>query len=142
MDHLSKAQRSVLMARVKQIDTEPELLVRKALHRRGLRYVLADRRLPGRPDLSFPRYKAVVFIHGCYWHGHDTCTRGRPSKSNVEYWSEKIATNRSRDARNEEALRQLGWRVFVVWLCEIRSVASRDRITNELADQIKNASID
>lgn len=124
------------MSRVKQVDTEPELLVRKALHRRGLRYVLADRRLPGKPDLAFPRYKAVVFVHGCFWHGHETCTRGRPATSNTEYWAPKIAANRERDARNEEALRQLGWRVFIVWACEIRSATGREEKMDALANLI------
>ena len=137
MDPLSKSERSALMRRVKQVDTEPELLVRKALHRRGLRYLLADRRLPGKPDLVFPRYKAVVFVHGCFWHGHEICTRGRPAASNTDYWAPKIASNRERDARNEKALRQQGWRVFFVWACEIRNALGREEKMDVLAQQIK-----
>lgn len=125
------------MSRVKQVSTEPEMLVRRGLHQRGLRYVLADRRLPGTPDLVFPRYKAVVFVHGCYWHGHEACTRGKPSKTNTEYWVPKIAANKARDARSEAALREMGWRVFVVWLCEIRTSAKLEAKLEELTRQIQ-----
>lgn len=125
------------MSHVKQFDTEPEMLVRRGLHQRGLRYVLADRRLPGTPDLVFPRYKAVVFVHGCYWHGHETCSRGKPSQTNTAYWAPKIAANKVRDARTEAVLRQMGWRVFVVWLCELRAVATREKKLEELARQIR-----
>ena len=138
MDSFSKIERSALMSRVKHVDTEPELVVRRALHRRGLRYVLADRRLPGKPDLVFPRHKAVVFVHGCFWHGHSECTRGRPSASNTEYWAPKITANKARDNRNERALRDMGWRVFVVWACEIRSAAGREGKMDVLAKKIFN----
>ena len=137
VDHLSKERRSALMKKVKQAGTEPEMLIRRGLHRRGLRYVLGDPRLPGRPDLSFPKYRAVVFVHGCFWHGH-ACGRGRPAGSNVEYWEKKIATNRARDARNEDSLRQLGWRVFVVWSCEIRNAGGREQLIDKLANRIVN----
>ncbi len=125
------------MSRVKQVATEPEMLVRRGLHRRGLRYVLTDRRLPGTPDLVFPRYKTVVFVHGCYWHGHETCTRGKPSKTNSEYWAPKIAANKARDVRSEAALQEMGWRVFVVWLCEIRSSTNLEAKLDELTRQIQ-----
>jgi len=137
VDHLSKEQRSALMKTVKQTGTDVELVVRRGLHRLGLRYVLADKRLPGRPDLSFPRYRAVVFVHGCYWHGHD-CNRGRAAQSNVSYWGSKIEQNKARDARIEATLRSRGWRVFVVWGCALRSAASIERTVGDLADRIRN----
>ena len=98
------------MKRVKQKHTAPELIVRKELHKRGLRYKIGDRRLPGRPDLSFPRYRVAIFVHGCFWHGHH-CRLGKRPSTNIDYWVPKIMANRQRDARKEQALRERGWRV-------------------------------
>ncbi|WP_418130119.1 very short patch repair endonuclease [Variovorax sp. 278MFTsu5.1] len=119
MDNLSPERRSDLMKRVRRSDTKPEVTLRKALHRLGFRYVIGDKRLPGTPDLVFPKYKAAVFVHGCFWHGHE-CRQGRAPSSNVDYWAPKIAANRARDARKEQALREQGWRVFNVWECELK----------------------
>lgn len=119
MDNLSPERRSDLMKRVRRSDTKPEVTLRKALHRLGFRYVIGDKRLPGTPDLVFPKYKAAVFVHGCFWHGHE-CRQGRAPSSNVDYWAPKIAANRARDARKEQALRERGWRVFNVWECELK----------------------
>ena len=107
------------MKRVKRADTKPEVTLRKALHRLGFRYVVGDKRLPGTPDLVFPKYEAAVFVHGCFWHGHE-CRQGRTPTSNVDYWGPKIVANRARDARKEQALRDLGWRVFTVWECQLK----------------------
>ena len=119
MDTLSPERRSALMKRVKRSSTKPEVTLRKALHRLGFRYVIGDKRLPGTPDLVFPKYKAAVFVHGCFWHGHE-CRQGKAPSSNVEYWGPKIVANRARDARKEQALRDLGWRVLTVWECALR----------------------
>ena len=119
-DTLSKERRSALMKRVKQKHTAPELAVRKALHKQGLRYKIGDSKLPGRPDLSFPRYRAVVFVHGCFWHGHN-CRAGRLPTTNTDFWSLKIAGNQKRDMRKEVALQELGWKVLTVWQCELKS---------------------
>lgn len=119
-DTLSKERRSALMKRVKQRNTAPELTVRKALHKRGLRYNIGDPRLPGRPDLSFPQYRVALFVHGCFWHGHD-CRAGRLPTTNIDYWRPKIDGNRKRDMQKESALRDLRWRVFTLWQCEIRA---------------------
>lgn len=108
------------MKRVKRSDTGPELMLRKAVHRLGLRYVIGAKRLPGTPDLAFPKYKAAVFVHGCFWHGHD-CRQGRSPSSNVEYWTQKVEANRARDKRKEQALIDLGWRVYTVWECELKA---------------------
>ncbi|PMS14335.1 very short patch repair endonuclease [Trinickia dabaoshanensis] len=118
MDSLSKAQRSDRMKRVKQRDTALEVLVRKGLYRRGLRYRLGGCGLPGRPDLVFPGRKAVVFVHGCFWHAHD-CRLGRRPTSNAEFWQGKAIANKERDARKEAELQAHGWRVFVVWQCQL-----------------------
>lgn len=108
------------MKRVNRSGTLPELTVRKELHRLGLRYVIGGRSLPGTPDLVFPKHQAVVFVHGCFWHGHD-CRQGRLPSSNIDYWRPKIVANRERDARKERALTALGWRVFTVWECQLKN---------------------
>ena len=121
VDTLTKEARSKLMARVRQKDTSPEVRLRKQLHATGLRYVLHPASLPGRPDLVFPKYQIAIFVHGCFWHGHN-CRAGRPPTSNQSYWTEKIAANRARDARKATALRALGWRVATVWECQTKGV--------------------
>lgn len=123
------------MKRVKRSDTKPELTLRKALHKMGFRYVIGDKRLPGTPDLAFPKHKAAVFVHGCFWHGHD-CRQGRAPCSNVGYWVPKIEANRARDARKEQGVRDVGWRVFTVWECQLR-VKPRDKTVESLAREIK-----
>jgi len=118
VDSLTPEQRSERMGRVRQQGTSLELLVRKDLHRRGLRYRLGRCGLPGRPDLVFPRRKAVVFVHGCFWHAHD-CPLGRRPTSNVRFWEQKALANKKRDARKEAELKGLGWTVYVLWQCEV-----------------------
>lgn len=137
MDSLDIERRSALMKRVKQANTKPELIVRRELHRRGLRYVIGDRRLPGSPDLSFPRHRAVVFVHGCFWHGHG-CRKGRLPTSNVTYWAPKISGNRERDQRKVDALQVQGWRVFTVWECETRPCSDLAGRMDALADSIRD----
>ena len=139
MDTLDQRQSSALMKRVKQANTKPELIVRKELHRRGLRYVIGDRRLPGSPDLSLPRHRAIVFVHGCFWHGHG-CRKGRLPTTNVDYWVPKIAANRERDARKVTALEVLGWRVFTVWECETNAVADLSSRMDDLAASIRSSA--
>lgn len=114
------------MASVGQKNTGPEMAVRRLLHRLGYRYGLHRRDLPGCPDLVFRSRRRVVFVHGCFWHGHD-CRKGRPPTSRVEYWSEKIGTNRARDARNVNDLEERGWEVCIVWECEVKDAASLRR---------------
>ncbi|WP_338669327.1 very short patch repair endonuclease [Pseudodesulfovibrio methanolicus] len=121
-DHVSKSERSRIMSLVKQKNTKPELLVRSYLHKNGLRFRLHDRRLPGSPDLVFPMYHTVVFVNGCFWHGHESsqCRRATIPKTNEGYWREKIANNKLRDLRNIFQLENDGWRVLVVWECQIK----------------------
>lgn len=108
----------MLMRSVKTRNTAPELAVRRHLHAAGLRFVLHPGDLPGRPDIVLPRRSTVIFVHGCFWHGHD-CAHGRvKAKTNTAFWSEKIAANRKRDARKTAALRALGWHVETIWECE------------------------
>lgn len=120
------------MASVRQKDTGPEMAVRRMLHSMGYRYSLHRRNLPGRPDLVFgPRHK-VVFVHGCFWHGHD-CRKGRLPTSRVDYWSEKVSKNKARDARNVRDLAACGWEVCIVWECETADLDSlRQRLVRFL----------
>jgi DNA mismatch endonuclease, patch repair protein len=124
VDTVKPAVRSRIMASVGQKDTGAELLLRKALHRRGLRYKLHDRALPGSPDLVFKRFGAVVFVHGCYWHSHG-CHRSTIPKTRNEFWTAKFKANKVRDARNRAQLLQKGWRVLTVWECTLRGKTAK-----------------
>ncbi|ARP65528.1 very short patch repair endonuclease [Mesorhizobium sp. WSM1497] len=118
-DIVSPEVRSRMMAGIKGVNTKPEMMLRLALHAGGFRYRLHDRRLPGRPDMVFPRRRAVLFAHGCFWHGHD-CHLFRLPATRPEFWREKIAGNRQRDETSERALIENGWRCGVVWECALR----------------------
>jgi DNA mismatch endonuclease (patch repair protein) len=119
MDTLSPQERSERMSRVRSKDTKPELVVRRLVHRLGFRYRLHDRKLPGQPDMVFAGKKSVIFVHGCFWHRHKDCSLCRLPKSKLEFWKPKLEENRRRDSRNERKLRKEGWRVLVVWECEV-----------------------
>ncbi|WP_440060460.1 very short patch repair endonuclease [Pseudomonas syringae] len=118
-DVVDSATRSRMMAGIQGKNTSPELLIRKALHARGFRFRLHAKHLPGKPDLILPKYNAVIFIHGCFWHGHD-CPYFKVPKTRPEFWREKIGKNRDRDLIQIASLRALGWRVLVVWECAVR----------------------
>jgi DNA mismatch endonuclease (patch repair protein) len=118
-DIVSQGKRSEMMSGIRATDTKPELLLRKALHANGFRYRLYDKRLAGKPDIVLPKYNAVIFVHGCFWHGHD-CHLFKMPKSRTEFWREKIEGNRGRDARNRKLLLDSGWRVAEVWECAIK----------------------
>ncbi|WP_367268186.1 very short patch repair endonuclease [uncultured Thiohalocapsa sp.] len=134
-DTRTPAQRRRIMQSVKRKDTGPELTVRRLLHRMGYRFCLHRRDLPGKPDIVLPRWKTVILVHGCFWHGHD-CRYGRPPRSRTEYWVNKIETNRKRDARVAVALTQLGWRVATIWQCETTDTAHVARVLRAyLGDQ-------
>ena len=123
MDTVDKETRSRIMSSVGQKDTGPETLLRYALHKARLRYRLHDRTLPGSPDLAFPRFKAVVFVHGCYWHSHG-CYKSTIPKSRREFWEDKFSANRERDECNVGFLRERGWRVLTVWECILKGKTS------------------
>lgn len=120
-DRIDPKTRSLLMSRVKQHNTAPEIAVRTALHRRGYRFRLKTPLLPARPDILFPGRKKVVFVHGCFWHGH-SCKRGTPPASNREFWEAKLSKNKVRDARVLKELRRMGWRSIVIWECEVKNL--------------------
>ncbi len=118
-DPLTPEQRQHNMSRIRSRDTRPEMLIRRGLHALGLRYRLHVRRLPGTPDLVFPRARAVIFVHGCFWHGHD-CALGIKPKTNTEFWSAKITRNQTRDRLAIKELEGKGWRIAVVWECALK----------------------
>jgi len=120
-DTRTTEQRRKIMQAVKGKDTGPEWTVRRLLHGAGYRYRLHDQRLPGRPDIVFPARRKAIFVHGCFWHGHD-CAKGRLPKTRLDYWSPKIQANRERDARKRTELEAMGWDVLVVWQCEINEI--------------------
>lgn len=124
-DVISRVRRSELMSRIRGSDTKPEFAVRRGLHRAGFRFRLHQGRLPGRPDLVLARYRAVIFVHGCFWHRHRGCPLAYRPKSRTGFWSEKFRQNRARDRRQERELREAGWRVLVVWECGLRSAPDR-----------------
>jgi DNA mismatch endonuclease, patch repair protein len=126
-DKLSGEQRSENMRRIKSTGMKPEMLVRRLVHSMGYRYRLHRKDLPGKPDLVFGPRKKVIFVHGCFWHGHDAegCPDRRTPKSNVSYWSPKLARNKSRDAERVIALEKAGWKVLTIWECETRYDLSR-----------------
>lgn len=123
VDTLTPEARSARMARIGAKNTVPELAVRRVAHALGYRFRLHRKDLPGRPDLVFPRHRKVVFVHGCFWHGHD-CGKGRLPKSNVAFWENKISRNRERDARVVTDLEQGGWSVLILWQCQTKDPRS------------------
>ena len=118
-DIYSKEKRSALMAKVRAKNTRPERTVRSWLHRQGYRFRLHRQDLPGKPDIVLPKYQAVIFVHGCFWHRHQGCRKASTPTTNASMWAEKFRQNIDRDQRKQQELEQLGWRVIVLWQCEI-----------------------
>lgn len=116
-DMVSKVRRSQIMARIKAQDTSPEIIVRSMLHRMGYRFRLHVKKLPGKPDIVMSKHKLVVFVNGCFWHGHN-CSDGHRPKSNIKYWSQKLDRNADRDKKTKRLLRKNGWRVATIWSCQ------------------------
>ena len=137
-DILTPDARSALMARVRGKDTKIELVVRRGLHARGFRYRLGGAGLPGRPDIVLPKYRTVVFVHGCFWHGHD-CPLYRLPKTRPDFWRAKVDANRARDQRAIEKLESLGWRSIVVWECGMRGLPAEatEKLVTALAADIR-----
>ena len=136
MDSLSPEKRSWNMARIKGKDTSIEVKVRKYLFSQGFRYRKNVKTLPGKPDIVLPKYKAVVFVHGCFWHRHPGCKDATTPKTRTEFWQEKFNRNVANDLRHKEELIQSGWRVFTVWECEITKCF--DETMNRLIEQIRS----
>jgi len=124
VDHLSRHARSANMALIRAKDTKPELVIRKLLHARGLRYRIHDKRLPGKPDISIHKYKIVIEVKGCFWHQHEGCRFASQPKSNTHYWKQKLEKNKIRDQSNQILLEQLGFRLFTIWECETKNTTT------------------
>ena len=138
-DRITPEQRHLCMSHIKGRDTKPEILVRKALFRRGFRYRVNVKGLAGHPDIVLPKHRTVVFVNGCFWHGHVDCKRAKLPDTNAEFWREKIEKNIQRDLASKEALEQEGWRVLIVWECELSKMRFEETI-NALVEHILSDS--
>jgi DNA mismatch endonuclease (patch repair protein) len=125
-----KKTRSYNMSRIRAKDTKPEMLVRRFLHAQGFRYKLHDKTLPGKPDLVLPKYKTVIFIHGCFWHGHEGCRYYVVPKTRTEWWLNKINTNSSNDDKAVNTLKKQGWRIIILWECDLKADKMPKTLTN------------
>lgn len=137
-DIVDAATRRRMMQGIRGRDTKPELLVRRGLHSRGFRYVLGGRDLPGRPDLVFPSKAVVIFVHGCFWHRHPGCRFACVPGTRMEFWMSKFEANVRRDDRQQEQLRELGWKVLIVWECELRT--DSEAVIEHLRDTLSRST--
>ncbi|MCL6675437.1 DNA mismatch endonuclease Vsr [Akkermansia muciniphila] len=136
-DIFSQAKRSDIMSKISNKDTKPEILVRKFLFSQGFRYRINVRTLPGKPDIVLPKYKIAIFVHGCFWHGHD-CKKGKLPSSNIDFWKNKILKNKLRDNENQAQLALLSWKVIVIWQCEISKIDKKIETFNKLLENIRH----
>lgn len=142
MDVFTPEKRSEVMSRIRGRNTKPELALRSMLHRLGFRFTVngpKNKTLPGKPDIVLPRFKTVIFVHGCFWHGHETCPAFRLPKTRTDWWTAKIHGNHARDQRNEAATLALGWQVITVWECELKKPESRKRMEDRLDDLLRRS---
>jgi len=139
-DVFDAAARSAVMRKVRGQNTGPEMLVRRTLHKMGYRFRLHRRNLPGRPDIVLPKHKSVVFVHGCFWHGHPGCPRADRPTSNIEFWNRKLDRNAERDYKASAALEEMGWRVLVLWECEIKTEAAVESAIEGFLDTAEGVS--
>ena len=128
----TKKQRSFNMSRIKGKDTKPEMLVRKFLHTKGYRYKLHDKTLPGKPDIVLPKYKTVIFVHGCFWHGHTNCKYFVVPKTRTQWWTDKINRNKANDEKAVKVLQKDGWKVIVIWECKLKPAKVEKTLRNIL----------
>lgn len=132
-DKLTKEQRHLCMSHIHGKDTRPEVFVRKSLWRLGFRYRLNASDLPGKPDIVFPKYRTVIFINGCFWHGHEGCKKFTVPETNRDFWMAKIDRNKQRDSDNTAALQSSGWKVLIVWECELSTKDKREQTINRIS---------
>lgn len=131
MDRISSEHRSWNMSRIRNKDTRPEIIVRSILHGEGLRFTVngpKNKKLPGKPDIVLPKYKTVIFVHGCFWHGHKNCRDFRIPKTRSEWWREKLEGNVARDQRKQAELRELGWKIRVIWECQLKTQSKAEKL--------------
>ena len=134
MDIWDKKKRSEVMSKIRSKNTKPEILLRKALFAKGYRYRINDKKLPGKPDIVLPKYKTAIFVHGCFWHGHEkeNCIDSHVPKTNTIFWLEKINKNKERDKKNIAQLELNGWKVLIVWDCEIQRKGNVENIIQKI----------
>ena len=135
MDTLSPKERSERMSLIRGTGSAPEMKLRRLVHRMGFRYRLHVKELPGKPDLVFPARNAIIFMHGCFWHRHEGCSLARLPKSKLEFWKPKLESNKERDIRNQRQLESLGWRVLIIWECEMADV---ERVSTIIREFLQN----
>lgn len=129
-DIFSKDKRSDIMSKISSKNTKPEILVRKYLFAHGFRFRINDNRFPGKPDILLSKYKAVIFINGCFWHGHRNCKASALPASNTDYWANKIASNVERDKKVQVQLEQMGYRVYTIWQCQLKAKIKESTLQN------------
>lgn len=137
-DNLTPNDRSLLMAKVSGKETKPEIIVRKFLFSNGLRYRKNVKSLPGTPDVVLKKYKTIIFVHGCFWHGHESCRASKLPSTNVEFWVDKREKNLERDKNKILQLEDMGWKVLIVWECEIKMKTKRESRLTSLLKEILN----
>lgn len=140
-DIVNKTTRSRMMAGIKGKNTVPERVLRQAMHKRGFRFRLHAKQLPGHPDLLFPKYKAAVFVHGCFWHRHRNCRYATTPATRTEFWQTKFASNVARDRASVKALINSGWRVAIVWECSLRNSVGIQEAADMLSDWLVSGAM-
>lgn len=143
-DIFSRKKRSEVMSRIRSGNTKPEIIVRSLLHAHGYRFTVngpKNRSLPGRPDIVLPKHRTVIFVHGCFWHGHEGCKDFRMPKSRVAFWQNKISTNKARDRRSVAALGKLGWKALVIWACEMKTLSAKADLSARLPALVELAPV-
>ncbi|MFP4546918.1 MAG: very short patch repair endonuclease [Fidelibacterota bacterium] len=122
MDVFSKDKRSEIMSNISDSNTKPEIIVRSILHKMGYRFRLHKKNLPGKPDIVLPKHRKIIFVHGCFWHSHENCRRSKRPSTNTKFWSKKLDSNKKRDKKILKQLKDIGWKVLIVWTCEINKI--------------------
>ncbi len=138
MDVFSPEKRSQVMSRIRSKDTKPEKIIRSILHKLGFRFRINRKDLPGKPDIVLPKYRIVIFVHGCFWHQHEGCPRSKKPTSNAQYWNPKLKNNVLRDEKNILELEESGWRVFILWECQIKNLVKNPDLLAKMLETIDN----
>ena len=139
MDKISPQRRSANMRRIRSKDTSPELMLRRLIHGLGYRFRLHRKDLPGRPDLVFTERRKIIFVHGCFWHQHSDCREGRIPGSRLDYWMPKLKKNQIRDAANRALLKEQGWKVLIIWECELTDISVVKRAVKKFLGSVRRA---
>ena len=137
MDIWDKNKRSEVMSKIRSKNTKPEIILRKALFAKGYRYRINFKKLPGKPDIVLSKYRTVIFVNGCFWHGHENCNISHIPKTNSNFWEDKIHRNKERDSINSSKIINLGWNIIVVWECQLNSKSNLEETLKEIEEKLK-----